>query len=87
MEDRASHGASRSRTVGAHRQSPRNGRRRKRRLALSSFPGLGKPSHPYVTELIGFSYKRNWIFFEADPDEARFIHIVSDKRDAEGIEF
>ena len=43
---------------------------------LASFPGLGRSNHPSATDLIGFAYNQNWIFFEADPDEVRFLHVV-----------
>ena len=43
---------------------------------IAGFPRMGKSDHGYGTPLKGFVFRMNWIFFEYDPDEVRFMHIV-----------
>jgi plasmid stabilization system protein ParE len=44
-------------------------------------PGLGRTSHGYETTLFGVVHDLNWIFFQYDDEEVRFIHIVDGRRD------
>jgi plasmid stabilization system protein ParE len=52
---------------------------------IGNFPSLGKTDHEYATDLAGFPFKHNWIFYEADHRKVRFVHIV--RADATGVPF
>ncbi len=52
-----------------------------------SFPGIGKGDHGYEAPLLGFVFRRNWIFFEYDADEVRFLHIRDGRMDKEDQTF
>ena len=54
---------------------------------IASFPGVGKTDHDYATELVGFPFKSNWIFYEADHHKVQFIHIVPSRRNRTTIQF
>jgi plasmid stabilization system protein ParE len=54
---------------------------------IASFPGIGKTDHDYATDLAGFPFKHNWIFYEADHHKVRFIHIVPSRRNRTSIRF
>jgi plasmid stabilization system protein ParE len=54
---------------------------------LASFPGMATDRHGYVTSLVGFVFRHNWIFFDHDPVEVRFLHIVDSRRDKGSIPF
>ena len=43
---------------------------------IALFPRMGKDDHGYRTPLAGFVFRMNWIFFDFDADEVRFMHIV-----------
>jgi plasmid stabilization system protein ParE len=52
-----------------------------------SFPGVGKRNHGYETTLLGFVFRLNWIFFEYDANEVRFLHIRDGRMDKEDQTF
>jgi len=54
---------------------------------IADNPGLGRTSHGYETTLFGVVYDLNWIFFQYDDDEVRFIHIVDGRRDKPTVRF
>lgn len=54
---------------------------------IASFPGVGKTDHDYATNLAGFAFKRNWIFYEADHHRVRFVHIIQSRRNKTSIRF
>jgi plasmid stabilization system protein ParE len=54
---------------------------------IASFPGIGKTDHNYTTDLAGFPFKHNWIFYEADNYKVQFIHIVPSRRNRSSIRF
>jgi plasmid stabilization system protein ParE len=54
---------------------------------IASFPGIGKTDHSYMTELAGFPFKHNWIFYEADNYKLQFLHIVPNRRNRSSIQF
>lgn len=54
---------------------------------IASFPGIGKTDHNYTTDLTGFPFKHNWIFYEADHYKVRFLHIVPSRRNSSSIQF
>jgi plasmid stabilization system protein ParE len=54
---------------------------------IASFPGVGKTDHDYATDLVGFAFKHNWIFYEADQHTVQFIHIVPSRRHRTSIQF
>jgi hypothetical protein len=49
--------------------------------------GIGKTDHNYMTDLTGFHFKHNWIFYEADHHKVRFVHIVPSRRNRSSIRF
>lgn len=53
---------------------------------ITNFPGMGKTDHDYATDLAAFPFKHNWIFYEADPHQVRFIHIVPSRRNKNSIQ-
>ena len=54
---------------------------------LVTVPGIGKMDHEYATNLAGFPFRQNWILFETNGDEVRFLHIVSARRSKNSISF
>ena len=54
---------------------------------IANFPGVGKTDHDYATDLADFPFKHNWIFYEADHQKVRFIHIVPSRRNKTSIRF
>ena|ERR1039458_3087109 len=54
---------------------------------IADFPGVGKTDHGYDTRLAGFVFRQNWIFFEYDDEEVRFLHVVDGRRDKSKISF
>jgi plasmid stabilization system protein ParE len=54
---------------------------------IVSFPGIGKTDHDYATDLAGFAFKHNWIFYEADHHKVQFVHIVPSQRNRTSIQF
>ena len=56
-------------------------------ILISENPGLGRDSHGYETALSGVVHHGNWIFFQHDEDEIRFIHMVDAKREKSAIRF
>ncbi len=48
---------------------------------VASQPRIGKRDHGYNTTLYGIPHDVNWIFFQFDDDEARFVHIVDSRRE------
>jgi plasmid stabilization system protein ParE len=40
-----------------------------------SFPGIGKRDHGYETSILELTFRLNWIFFEYDAEQVRFLHI------------
>jgi plasmid stabilization system protein ParE len=51
------------------------------------FPGTGKGDHGYETSLSGFVFRLNWIFFEYDEEEVRFLHIRDGRMNRDGLVF
>jgi plasmid stabilization system protein ParE len=47
---------------------------------VTSQPGVGMPNHGYDTTLYGVVHGVNWIFFQFDAVEVRFVHIVDGRR-------
>jgi hypothetical protein len=41
----------------------------------------------YDLSLVGFVFQLNWVFFDHDPVEVRFLHIVDSRRDKGSIPF
>lgn len=54
---------------------------------IATQPRLGKHNHGYDTTLHGVVHDRNWIFFQYDDAEARFLHIVDGRRNKNLIAF
>jgi plasmid stabilization system protein ParE len=54
---------------------------------IATLPGIGKTQHGYKTKLVGFVLGPNWVFFEFDDAEIRFLHIVDARRNRRGISF
>lgn len=54
---------------------------------VATQPGLGRANHGYRTPLLGIVYDRNWIFFNHDDAEIRFLHMVEGMRRKAGIRF
>jgi plasmid stabilization system protein ParE len=50
-------------------------------LAIATEPCIGLPDHGYHTSLLGVVFQVNWIFFEYDEREIRFLHIIDARRD------
>ncbi len=47
---------------------------------VASQPRIGKQNHGYATTLYGVVHDVNWIFFQFDDAEARFVHIFDQRR-------
>lgn len=56
-------------------------------LAIASEPHIGMHDHDYSTSLLGVVFQVNWIFFEYDEQEVRFLHIIDARRDKSAIHF
>jgi plasmid stabilization system protein ParE len=54
---------------------------------LCLFPTMGKLDHDYPTAFSGFVFRMNWVFFEYDDDEVRFMHIVDGRREKPSFPF
>jgi plasmid stabilization system protein ParE len=54
---------------------------------IASVPGIGKQNHGYDTTLYGVVYETNWIFFQLDAEEVRFVHIIDSRRHKAAIAF
>lgn len=54
---------------------------------IASQPRAGRRNHGYDTTLLGVIHEVNWIFFEHDSDEVRFVHVVDGRRRKGAIEF
>jgi plasmid stabilization system protein ParE len=54
---------------------------------VASQPRVGRQNHGYDTTLFGVILNVNWIFFEHDSDEVRFVHIVDGRRRKSGVAF
>ena len=50
-------------------------------LVIAGEPDIGLPDHGYSTSLFGVVFQVNWIFFEYDDHEVRFLHIIDARRD------
>lgn len=56
-------------------------------VLIASQPRLGKRNHGYDMTLHGVLHDRNWIFFQYDDAEARFLHTVDRRRNKNSIAF
>jgi plasmid stabilization system protein ParE len=56
-------------------------------LAIASEPKIGLHDHGYATSLLGVVFQVNWIFFEYDQQEVRFLHIIDARRDKPTVRF
>ncbi|MFA6207242.1 MAG: type II toxin-antitoxin system RelE/ParE family toxin [Methylocystis sp.] len=54
---------------------------------VATQPRVGKRNHGYDTTLHGVVHDMNWIFFQFDDAEARFIHIIDVRRRKNSIAF
>jgi plasmid stabilization system protein ParE len=54
---------------------------------IASQPRIGRQNHGYDTTLYGVVHKLNWIFFQHDDAEVRFVHIVDGRRQKNSIPF
>ncbi len=54
---------------------------------VASQPRIGKQDHDYDTTLYGIPHDKNWIFFQFDDAETRFVHIVATRREKRSIRF
>ena len=54
---------------------------------VASQPRIGKQDHGYGTTLYGIPRNVNWIFFQFDDAEVRFVHIVASQREKRGMHF
>ena len=54
---------------------------------VASQPRIGRQNHGYDTTLYGVVHDMNWIFFEHDSAEVRFVHIVDGRLRKSGVEF
>jgi len=54
---------------------------------IASFPDMGLSGHGYETPLKGFVFGPNWIFFDHDDNEVRFLHIVDGRRHKGNVKF
>jgi len=48
---------------------------------------MGKLDYDYPTALSGFVFRMNWVFFEFDDNEVRFMHIVYGRREKHSFPF
>jgi len=54
---------------------------------VAEYPGLGRRNHGYETVLYGVVHNRNWIFFEHDEVEIRFVRLVEGVRHKPATKF
>ena len=56
---------------------------------IAHVPKIGKIRHGYNTNLSGFVFEQNWIFFDFDfaDGDVHFLHIVNAKRDKRKLSF
>jgi len=54
---------------------------------IAHVPKIGIIRHDYNTKLSGFVFEQNWIFFDFDNGDVRFLHIVNAKRDKRTLSF
>jgi plasmid stabilization system protein ParE len=54
---------------------------------VAQYPGIGRKNHGYGTTLHGVAHDRNWIFFEYDDSEIRFVHLIEGVRDKHIVQF
>lgn len=54
---------------------------------ISDSPGVGRVNHGYSSTLHGVVFDLNWIFYEYDETEMRFVHIVDGRRDKGRVSF
>ncbi len=54
---------------------------------VASQPRIGKRNHGFDTTLFGIPHGVNWIFFQNDDHEARFVHIVDQRRLESAVTF
>jgi plasmid stabilization system protein ParE len=54
---------------------------------VTSQPAVGRQNHGYDTPLYGVVHGVNWIFFQYDAAEARFVHIVDGRRRKSAVAF
>ncbi|MGO4872673.1 MAG: hypothetical protein ACLPGW_19070 [Roseiarcus sp.] len=52
-----------------------------------SQPRIAKQDHGYGATLYGIAHNVNWIFFQFDDAEARFVDIVASRREKRGMRF
>jgi len=46
---------------------------------------MSTDSHRYRNSLAGFVFRTNWIFFDYDDQEVRFMHVVDGRRESRGF--
>ncbi len=46
---------------------------------LAELPLIGKQDHGYLTDLYGFVFRPNWIFYRFTDEKIVFLHIRSDE--------
>jgi plasmid stabilization system protein ParE len=56
-------------------------------LAISGEPDIGLRDNGYTTSLLGVVFQVNWIFFEYDEQDVRFLHIIDARRDKPDLPF
>ena len=54
---------------------------------LADQPRIGRKNHGYETTLNGVVHDMNWIFFDFDDSEIRFIHLIEGMRHKPNIAF
>ncbi len=52
---------------------------------VASQPRIGKRNHSFDTTLYGIPHGPNWVFFQFDDAEARFVHIVPSRREKRSV--
>ena len=50
-------------------------------------PGRGKTNHGFDTQLYGVVFGLNWIFFQFDDDQVRFVHVVGTRKHKPNVRF
>jgi plasmid stabilization system protein ParE len=54
---------------------------------VSDTPGLGRTSHGCESPLYGVVHEMNWVFYQYDDLEVRFVHIIDGRRDKSAVRF
>jgi len=54
---------------------------------VASQPRIGRQDHGYETTLHGVVHGPNWLFFQYDDAEVRFVHIVDGRRQKKSVAF